>query len=109
MVPFKHEGRVIPKNVTELELSKNMLIIILWLITLFSSTIFVLTIAPTFITGFGVYEIQFELASAMSNVGLGLGILTPTSPMVLKWIYTLLMWIGRTGDHSRHDPRYGVV
>ncbi|MDD1675484.1 MAG: TrkH family potassium uptake protein [Methanomicrobiales archaeon] len=95
IVPFKHEGRIIPKNTTELELSKNMLIIILWLIMLFLATMLVLTLVPTIAENFGTHEVLFELVSAMSNVGLGLGILTPTSPVVIKWIYTFLMWVGR--------------
>jgi trk system potassium uptake protein TrkH len=95
IVPFKHESKIIPKNISDLELSKNVLIIILWLISLLVATMLVLTITPAITEEFGVYELEFELASAMSNVGLGLGILTPTSPMVIKWIYTLLMWIGR--------------
>ncbi|MDD1673859.1 MAG: TrkH family potassium uptake protein [Methanomicrobiales archaeon] len=95
IVPFKHEGRNIPKKITELELSKDMLIIALWMRTLSLTTILVLTVTTVTSDGFGAHEILFELASAMSNVGLGLGILTPTSPMVLKWIYTFLMWIGR--------------
>lgn len=94
-VPFKHDGKVIPKNIAELELSNNVLIIILWLVMLLFTTMIALTIAPIIANGFGVHELLFELASAMGNVGLGLGILTPTSPMVLKWIYTFLMWIGR--------------
>jgi len=95
IVPFKHEGRIIPKKIAELELSQNVLIIILWLITLFLTTMFLLHVAPAITNEFGTHEILFELVSAMSNVGLGLGILTPSSPMVIKWIYTFLMWIGR--------------
>jgi trk system potassium uptake protein TrkH len=95
IVPFKHERRIIPKNIAELELSKNMLIIILWVITLFLTTMLALTVSPALTGQFGVHELLFELASAMGNVGLGLGILTPTSPMAMKWIYTFLMWTGR--------------
>jgi len=31
----------------------------------------------------------------MSNVGLGLGYLIPSSPHSTKWIFIFLMWIGR--------------
>ncbi|MDD1672090.1 MAG: TrkH family potassium uptake protein [Methanomicrobiales archaeon] len=95
IVPLKHEGRIIPKKIAELELSRNVLIIVLWLITLLLTLLFTLYVVPGATDEFGTHEILFELVSAMSNVGLGLGFLTPASPMIVKWIYTFLMWIGR--------------
>lgn len=95
IVPLKYEGRNIPKKITELELSRNILVIILWLLTLFFATMLTLQVTSITGTSFGVHEIIFELVSAMSNVGLGLGFLTPASPIAIKWIYIGLMWIGR--------------
>jgi trk system potassium uptake protein TrkH len=92
IVPFRHEGKVIPKKVSELELSKNMLIIILYVLTIFVATIFSLHLAAT---TFETHEVVFEEVSAMSNVGLGLGYMTPASPDTVKWVFILLMWIGR--------------
>jgi trk system potassium uptake protein TrkH len=92
VVPFKYEGRVIPKKVSDLEISKNMLIVILYFLTIAIATIVVLH----FPTGrFAVTEVVFELVSAMSNVGLSTGFLTPASPLLVKWIGILLMWVGR--------------
>jgi trk system potassium uptake protein TrkH len=92
VVPFKYEGRVIPKKVSDLEISKNMLIVILYFLTIAFATIVVLH----FPTGnFVAPEVVFELVSAMSNVGLSTGFLSPTSPLLVKWIGILLMWVGR--------------
>jgi trk system potassium uptake protein TrkH len=41
------------------------------------------------------HEVVFEFVSAMSNVGLSTGFLNPASPLLVKWIAILVMWIGR--------------
>ena len=92
MVPFRHEGKNIPSRISELELSKNMLIIVLYILTIIVATIIALHLAPT---GFAVHQVVFELVSATSNVGLGLGYLTAASPMAVKWLFIVLMWVGR--------------
>jgi trk system potassium uptake protein TrkH len=92
MVPFRHEGRAIPKRISDVELSKNMLIIVLYVLVIFVATITCLHLAST---GFRIHEVVFEEVSAMSNVGLGLGYLVPASPLSTKWAFILLMWIGR--------------
>ncbi len=92
MVPFRHEGKVIPTRISEVELSKNMLIIVLYVLIIFVATVIGLHLAAT---DFKVHEVVFEEVSTMSNVGLGLGYLVPTSPLSTKWIFIFLMWIGR--------------
>jgi len=92
IVPFQYEGKNIPKDISELELSKNMLIIILYVLTIFVAAILALHL---FATSFPVYEVIFELVSALSNCGLGLGYLTPASPIAIKWLFIFLMWFGR--------------
>jgi len=92
IIPLKAWGRVVTREVSELEISKNVLIITLWILTLFFATLIALHLPHA---GFTVEEVLFELVSAMSNVGLGLGYLTPASPLAQKWLYILLMWIGR--------------
>ncbi|MDD2643970.1 MAG: TrkH family potassium uptake protein [Methanobacteriaceae archaeon] len=39
--------------------------------------------------------VLFEIASAMGNVGLGDGLVGPTSPLVVKLVYTFDFWAGR--------------
>jgi trk system potassium uptake protein TrkH len=92
VVPFKYEGRVIPKKVSDLEISKNMLIVILYFLTIAIAAIVVLHFP---IGKFMPTEVMFELVSAMSNVGLSTGFLSPASPVLVKWIGILLMWVGR--------------
>jgi trk system potassium uptake protein TrkH len=42
-----------------------------------------------------VAQVMFEVASALSNVGLGSGLMTATSPAVTKIVFILDFWIGR--------------
>jgi len=92
IVPFRHEGRAILRRISDVELSKNMLIIVLYVLTIFLATVISLHLAPT---GFRTHQVIFEEISAMSNVGLGLGYLTPASPLPIKWVFIFLMWTGR--------------
>ena len=48
-----------------------------------------------YITTFGLNEVIFEEVSAISNVGLGLGYITAASPLSIKWVFIILMWLGR--------------
>ena len=92
VVPFKYEGRVIPKKISDLEISKNMLIVILYVITITLAVVIVLHFP---IGDYKTHEVVFEFVSAMSNVGLSTGFLNPASPLLVKWIAILVMWIGR--------------
>jgi trk system potassium uptake protein TrkH len=92
IVPFKHEGKNIPGNISELELSKNLLIVVLYVLLIFVATILLLHPGTTL---FAPYQVIFEIVSAASNVGLGVGYLTPFSPWTVKWVFILVMWIGR--------------
>jgi len=40
-------------------------------------------------------QVLFEVASGLSNVGLGSALLTSTSPVVVKLVFIVDMWIGR--------------
>jgi trk system potassium uptake protein TrkH len=42
-----------------------------------------------------VPQVMFEVASAMSNVGLGSGLMTASSPAVTKVVFMADFWIGR--------------
>ncbi|MGB4235459.1 MAG: TrkH family potassium uptake protein [Methanoregulaceae archaeon] len=92
IVPFKHEGRNIPTRISEVELSKNMLIIILYLLVVFVGIILALHLAPT---TYDVIQVTFEIISAVSNNGMGYGYLNAASPVSVKWLFIFVMWIGR--------------
>jgi trk system potassium uptake protein TrkH len=91
-IPFRYEGTVYPESVSDVEIAKNMLIIFLYFFTFVSATVFALQITAT---SFTVYEVVFEVVSALSNVGLSVGYLTPDSPLSIKWLFIFMMWIGR--------------
>jgi len=92
LVPLRFEGRTFPRQVADLEISKNMVVIMLYVITIFLSTVIVMHL---YITTFGLNEVIFEEVSAISNVGLGLGYITAASPLSIKWVFIILMWLGR--------------
>ncbi len=92
MVPFSHGGRNYPKDFSELELSRNMLVIILYVLMIAIAVIVALHLAAT---ASPIQAVVFDLVSAASNVGLGSGYFTPASPFSIKWLFIFLMWAGR--------------
>jgi trk system potassium uptake protein len=92
LLPFKIEGRVIPKATAELEAAKNMLVIILSVITIFIAT---LTVLQYHLTSFTFTEVVFEVVSAFSTSGISTGYVSPDMPVISKWIFIGVMWIGR--------------
>lgn len=60
-----------------------------YLVIYFVSVIIVLFYYPN------VSQTLFEVASALSNVGLGTGLITATSPFVVKIVFIIDFWIGR--------------
>jgi trk system potassium uptake protein len=92
LLPFKIEGRIIPKATAELEAAKNMLVIILSVITVFVAT---LAILQYHLTSFSFTEVVFEVVSAFSTSGISTGYVSPDMPVISKWIFIGVMWIGR--------------
>jgi len=92
IVPFRYEGRMLSREMSEMEISKNMLVIALYVFTIFTATIFCLHL---YITMFRLDEVLFECISALSNSGITVGFITAASPLAIKWIFIFLMWLGR--------------
>ncbi|PKL70543.1 MAG: cation transporter [Methanomicrobiales archaeon HGW-Methanomicrobiales-1] len=92
LVPLKSGGRTLSKEISELAITKNLLVVVLYVITIFIATIVTLHL---YITSFRLEEVVFELVSALSNVGLTVGFISAASPVTIKWIFILLMWLGR--------------
>ncbi|MDP2797936.1 MAG: potassium transporter TrkG [Methanoregula sp.] len=92
LLPFRLEGRVIPKATAELEVSKNMLIIILSVTVIFVAT---LAVIQFYLTSFSLTEIVLDVVSAFSTCGLGSGYVSPDMPVISKWIFICVMWVGR--------------
>ena len=91
-LPFRIEGRVIPRATAELETAKNMLVIILSVITIFVATLLVLQFH---LTTYSITEIVFEVVSAFSTCGINTGYVSPDMPVISKWIFIVVMWVGR--------------
>ena len=91
-LPFRIEGRVIPRATAELETAKNMLVIILSVITVFVATILLLQFESTI---FSITEIVFAVVSAFSTCGINTGYVSPDMPVISKWIFIVVMWVGR--------------
>jgi len=92
LLPFKIEGRVIPRATAELEAAKNMLVIILSVITVFTATLLVLQFH---LTAYSMTDIIFEVVSAFSTCGMNNGYVSPDMPILSKWIFIVVMWVGR--------------
>ncbi|MCX6688709.1 MAG: TrkH family potassium uptake protein [Methanoregula sp.] len=92
LVPFRIEGRVIPRATAELETAKNMLVIILSVIIIFVATLAVLQFH---LTTFNIMEVLFTIVSAFSTCGINTGYVSPDMPVISKWIFILVMWLGR--------------
>ncbi|MFA6224829.1 MAG: potassium transporter TrkG [Methanoregula sp.] len=77
LLPFRLDGRVIPKATAELEVSKNMLVIILSVAVIFVASLAVIQFQ---VTTFSLTEIVLEIVSAFSTCGLGSGYVSPICP-----------------------------
>jgi trk system potassium uptake protein len=92
LVPFRFGGKTASREVSDLAISKNMLVIVIYVLTIFVASILTLHL---YITSFRMEEVIFELVSALSNVGLSVGFISAASPITIKWIFITLMWLGR--------------
>lgn len=92
LVPFRIEGRVIPKATAELETAKNMLVILLSVIIVFVAS---LAVIQYHITTYTLTDIVFQVVSAFSTCGTNTGYVSPDMPVISKWIFIIVMWFGR--------------
>lgn len=92
IIPFRHEGRSIPKMVAEYEVSKNMLIIVLYFIIIFFSTIFILLFEGP---GYDTSHVIFDVITAICNNGISTGHVSADMSAISKIFFIILMWIGR--------------
>jgi trk system potassium uptake protein len=92
LIPLKSGGHTFSKENSELAISKNLLVIVMYALTIFIATIVTLHL---YITSFRLEEVVFELVSALSNAGLSVGFISAASPIPIKWMFILLMWLGR--------------
>ncbi len=88
---------VMPKkihHVTELKITDDILRITgAFVFTYF--VIYIISVVIVLIYYPDISRVIFEVASALSNVGLSSGIITPDSPLVVKMVFMLDFWMGR--------------
>ncbi len=93
LTSFRHNGKAVGITIAEYEISKNMLVIALFILTIFTGTILLLHLGHT--QGFDSSEVIFDVVSAISNVGLSSGFVNPQMSMAGKWLFIIIMWAGR--------------
>jgi trk system potassium uptake protein TrkH len=92
LVPLRYGGRTLTMESSDMAVSKNLLVIVIYVLTIFIATLLILHL---YITSFPLDEVVFELVSALSNAGLTVGLISAGSPLIIKWIFITLMWLGR--------------
>jgi trk system potassium uptake protein TrkH len=92
LVPFTYGGEKISEGVAEPEISKSMLVIILSVMTVFVATIIILQFN---LLSLEVSELVFDVVSGLSCCGISTGYISAGMPLVSKWVFILVMWIGR--------------
>jgi trk system potassium uptake protein len=92
IVPLRLGGKTVSREISDIAISKNLLVIVIYVLTIFLATIVVLHL---YITSFRLDEVVFEIVSALSNSGLTVGFINPASPGIIKVIFIALMWLGR--------------
>jgi trk system potassium uptake protein TrkH len=92
LVPFRIGEKAIDEAEVGHRLEDASLITFLWLSFLALGVIVLLHTSPP---GFSLSDVIFEVASAQGNVGLSVGITSPTMPTLSKLALSFNMWIGR--------------
>ncbi len=92
LIPIKIDGERIPPSRADTEVSKNMLVIIFSILTVLIAFLMLLHIHPDMTR---IAPLLFDVTSAFATCGITGGYLTTTVPDASKWIFFILMWIGR--------------
>jgi trk system potassium uptake protein len=84
-------GTMLPHSEQSGRLFTAEVLFFLWIMSLFLGWFFILKWTPNG----GALDALFDVTSAMSNVGLTSGFITPDFPSFGKGIFMFMMWIGR--------------
>lgn len=93
ITPLRHDGRPILAHLPEHEVSKSMLVVVLFVLLVAVATLLLLHLAPQ--DGFDSADVIFEVVSAISNVGISTGYINPGMSPLAKWVFIIVMWTGR--------------
>ena len=85
-------GQLKKPHVSKRNVQQAASMFFLWMITLAAGTL-----ALSYLLGaeYNFYEVLFDAASALNNVGLSSGLTNSEIPSSAKMVLTLLMWVGR--------------
>ena len=92
MMRYQLDGKVIKESEANRRVEAAAVLAILWLSVL-AIGIFILQYLK--LPNYGLSDVIFEVASAMSGVGLSTGITHPDLPWLGKLTLIFLMWMGR--------------
>jgi len=92
IIPFRYGGKIVQKAEAEAEVSKNMLIIILYLMVIFFSAIVIMHFESPLVD---TSHVIFEVVSATCNNGISTGFASPDLTPFSKGVFIFAMWIGR--------------
>jgi len=92
IVPFRLGQTTVDDAEIGQRLEDASLIMFLWFIFLGLGVVVLLHTTPA---GYTLSDVVFEVASAQGNVGLSVGITSPTMPLLSKLALCFNMWIGR--------------
>jgi trk system potassium uptake protein len=92
VVPFRYSGRIVPKADAEAEVSRNMLIILLYFMVIFFSAIIIMHFESPMVD---TSNVIFEIVSATCNNGISTGFVNSEITPFSKVVFILVMWIGR--------------
>ncbi len=92
IVPFRIGKKIISKGDAELEISKNMLVIFLYIFIIFVSAILVMHFEPLASDSSAVL---FDVISASCNNGISTGFVNSDLTPLSKIVFIFAMWIGR--------------
>jgi Trk-type K+ transport systems, membrane components len=81
-------------HVTELKITDDVLRITGGFVFIYL-VIYIISVILVLIYYNDISRVIFEVASALSNVGLSSGIITPDSPVLVKLVFIIDFWIGR--------------
>ncbi len=92
-VSLWYDGKPIQEHLAEYEVSKNLLIAILFILAVMTATLLLLHIWPA--ADYNSGDVIFEVVSAISNVGISTGYAGPAMSPAAKWLFIVVMWAGR--------------
>ncbi len=92
ITPLRHDGRPILEHLPEYEVSKSMLVVVLFVLMVAVATLFLLHLATQ--DGFDSADVIFEVVSAAANVGISTGFVNPGMSPAAKWLFIIVRWAG---------------